>query len=102
MGSVYNMPEFCNTDATSVHMYASTHSVNLMRHLKPHIGEKSQKDFLAVQISIPAVDKCLASIRGDSKTQASPEKHWAGCEIEFKPENILGLHKFWKPKSDNT
>ena len=58
-----------------------------------HSEEKYHKYFQEVQISIPAVAKCLDNIRGASKTQTSLKN--TGCEIEFQRENILGLHNFW-------
>ena len=65
--------------------YASSHSVNLKRHLKPHSGEKSQKDFLAVQISIP-VHSSVWMTSGEAIKHKLPLKN---TELDVKLNSSL-------------
>ena len=77
--------------------YAYFYSGNLKRHLKTQRKEKSHKYFLVVQISIPAVAKCLDNIRGAFRTQTFPEKNAElSLKLNSSLKNILEGNKFWK------
>ena len=86
---------------TSIQMceYAYFYSGNLKRHLKTQRKEKSHKNFLVVQISIPAVAKCLDNIRGAFRTQTLPEKNAElSLKLNSSLKNILEGNKFWKTR----